>query len=147
MVKTRKCKYQHCKEGGIVNVDDGVKDGEFYYHFQCYEKKYMKQKIFQAFCDYVTNEEHGFFIKKKISDYIDKEDISPYYVYFTMYYIIKNKIPLKSIFGLGIVMKQQRVVNAYNKLIDEYKNVKIQPENIDYIYKKEFKGGWRDLIG
>ena len=84
---------------------------------------------------------------EKISDFIDKEDINPHYVYFTMYYIIKNKIPLKSIFGLAIVMKRQKVIDAYNELIDKYKDVKIQPENIDYVYKKEFKGGWRDLIG
>lgn len=147
MVETRKCKYQHCKEGGTVNLDDAVQDGGFYYHFQCYEKKHMKRKIFEAFCDYVTNKEHGTLIKKKISDFIDKEDISPYYVYFTMYYIIKNKIPLRSIFGLGIVMKQKKVIDAYNQLIDKHKDVKVQPENIDYIYKKEFKGGWRDLIG
>lgn len=147
MVKTRKCKYQHCKEGGFVDVDEAVVDGGLYYHFQCYEKKHMKNKIFQAFCEYVTNEENGLFIKKKISDFIDKEDINPHYVYFTMYYIIKNKIPLKSIFGLAIVMKRQKVIDAYNELIDKYKDVKIQPENIDYVYKKEFKGGWRDLIG
>ena len=44
-------------------------------------------------------------------------------------------------------MKRQKVIDAYNELIDKYKDVKIQPENIDYVYKKEFKGGWRDLIG
>lgn len=146
MVQTRKCRYPYCKEGGIVNLEESVMDKKDYYHFQCYEKRCMKQKIFLAFCDYVTNQESGLLIKKKISDFIDKENISPYYVYFTMFYIINNKIPLRSIFGLGIVMKQQKVVKAYNELIAKYSEVKIQPENIDYIYKKEFKGGWRDLI-
>lgn len=146
MVKTRKCQYQHCKEGGAVNVDESVIENGKHYHFKCYEKKHIKQKIFLAFCEYVTNEESGTLIKKKISDYIDKDGINPNYVYFTMFYIIKNKIPLRSIFGLGIVMKQKRIVKAYNELVIKYSDVKIQPENIDYIYKKEFKGGWRDLI-
>ncbi len=146
MVRTRKCQYQHCKEGGVVNVDESIIENGKHYHFQCYEKKHIKQKIFLAFCEYVTNEESGVLIKKKISDYIDKDNINPNYVYFTMFYIIKNSIPLRSIFGLGIVMKQQRIIKAYNELIIKYSDVKIQPENIDYIYKKEFKGGWRDLI-
>jgi hypothetical protein len=142
-----KCGYKYCKNNIIENEDEAIKENGKYYHLSCYEKKVLKADIFDAFCGYVHNNENGLLIKKKIKDYIDIDGYNPSYVYFTLYYIIKNKIPLHSIFGLKFVMNQKKVKDEYEKCLNKYKNVKIQPENIDFVYKKEFNGGWRDLIG
>lgn len=146
-METRKCQYSHCKEGGTVNLSEAVFEKGKYYHFQCYEKKNIKLKVFEKFCEYVTNEEDGKFIRKKISDYIDKEGFSPNYVYFTMCYIIRENIPLKSIFGLKLVMNQARVKKAYEVVLNKQKSVKIKSEENNYVFTKEEKGGWGDLIG
>lgn len=147
MVKTRKCRYQYCKNKDIENIDEAICVGDCYYHFGCYEKKYMKGEIYKVFCDYVTNEESGLLIKKKIKDYIDIDGYSPSYVYFALYYAIKNKIPLRSIFGLKYLLDRKKIKEEYDKLLNKYSNVQIQPENLDFVYSKEFKGGWRELIG
>ena len=147
MVKPRKCAYKYCKSKSIDDINEAVHVGNYYYHFGCYEKKYMKNEIYSVFCDYVTNEESGLLIKKKIKDYIDIDGYSPSYVYFALYYAIKNKIKFKSIFGLKYLLDRDKVKQEYANVLDKYKNVKIQPENLDFVYSKEFKGGWRELIG
>ena len=103
--------------------------------------------MFDLFCEYVSNNENGLFIRKKISDYIDKENYSPSYVLFTMQFIIKNKIPLKSIFGLKIVMNQKRVKDAYENCVQKYQTTDIKTEDSKFEFKKENKGRWQDLIG
>ena len=142
-----KCRYKYCKNPTIEDENDCIEENGLRYHFACYEKKVIKGDVFDAFCGYVHNNENGLLIKKKIKDYIDVEGYSPSYVYFTMYYIIKNKIPLHSIFGLKFVMNQKKVQDEYQKVLDKYDNMKIEPENLDFVYRKEFNGGWRDLIG
>jgi 5-formaminoimidazole-4-carboxamide-1-beta-D-ribofuranosyl 5'-monophosphate synthetase len=81
----------------------------------------MKNEIYSVFCDYVTNEESGLLIKKKIKDYIDIDGYSPSYVYFALYYAIKNKIKFKSIFGLKYLLDRDKVKQEYANVLDKYK--------------------------
>lgn len=122
-MKTVKCHYKYCKNPEGLDPEIAVKDDNgSYYHLECFEKKEAKNKIFNAFCDYVRTKETGLMIRRIISDWIDKQNISPVYVLFTMNYIIQNQIPLKSIFGVGLVMKQDRVIAAYKQCLEKYKN-------------------------
>lgn len=146
-MKVKKCSYKYCKNPESIDPESAVYDGGKYYHLSCYERKQAKLEVFDLFCEYVSNNESGLFIKKKISDYIDKEGYSPSYVLFTMQFIIKNKIPLKSIFGLKIVMNQKRVKDAYEKCVQKYQTTNINTDNKEFEFKKENKGRWQDLIG
>lgn len=146
-MRTIKCSYKYCKNPEDCDPSVAIKDNKKYYHLECYEKKEAKNKVFEAFCDYVTNNENGMFIRKIISNWIDKDGISPNYLQFAMKFVIDNKIPLKSIFGLGIVMKRQNVIKAYNDCLIKYQNPKINTKTQDFHYEKDKQGGWRDLIG
>ena len=64
-----------------------------------------------------------------------------------MQYIIKNNIPLKSIWGLKKVMQQKRVIDAYNECLEKYHTPEINVETQDFTFNKDKQGGWRDLIG
>ena len=146
-MKAKKCSYKYCKELGEFDPDNAVNDNGKYYHLSCYEKKEAKNQVFNMFCSYVTNDENGLFIRKKLCDYIDNDGFSPSFMQFTMQYIIKNNIPLKSIWGLKKVMQQKRVINAYNECLEKYHTPKINVETQDFTFNKDKQGGWRDLIG
>ena len=146
-MKAKKCSYKYCKQPENFDPSTAIKDKKCYYHLECYEKKQAKNTVFNLFCDYVTNDESGMLIRSVISKWIDKEGVSLNYLLFTMKFIIQNKIPLKSIFGLGLVMKQQRVINAYNKCLAKYQTPNIEAKTQDFNFEKNNQGGWRDLIG
>lgn len=146
-MKAKKCSYRYCENPENFNPEEAVYDNGKYFHLKCYEKKQAKQQVFSMFCGYVTNNENGLFIRKKISDFIDKESFSPVYTVFAMQYIINNKIPLKSIFGLKIVMQQKRVKNAYQKYIEQYQTPHVDVQTKAFEFQRDNKGGWRDLIG
>lgn len=147
-MKEMKCAYKYCPNPIIEDIDSAVYSSKTkrYYHFDCNEKRVTKQKVFEMFCEYVKNNENGLFIRKKISDYIDKENISPGYVLFTMNYIIKHNIPLRSIFGLKKVMEQDRVKKAYDLLLAENKPITFKPQEVEIKQVGKKNRGWQDLI-
>lgn len=146
-MKAQKCSYKYCKILDNFDPELAVKENGKYYHLECYEKKQAKNKVFELFCNYVTNDESGLFIRKIISKWIDKDNVSPNYLQFTMKFIIDNKIPLRSIFGLGLVMKNKKVIKAYNECLAKYQTTAPEVKAEDFHFEKNNQGGWRDLIG
>lgn len=144
---SKKCAYKYCKNPEIQNENEMIRDNGKCYHFACYEKRAIKNEVFLAFCNYVTNEESGIFIRKKISDYVDKENYNANYVLFTMNYIIKNQIPLRSIWGLKKVMDRDKVKQSYEQTLNKLRPVNIPKEEETFKFEREEKGGWQDLIG
>lgn len=144
---SKKCAYKYCKNPEIQNENEMIRDNGKCYHFACYEKKTIKNEVFLAFCNYVTNEESGIFIRKKISDYVDKENYNANYVLFTMNYIIKNQIPLRSIWGLKKVMDRDKVKQLYEQTLNKLRPVNVPKEEKTFKFEREEKGGWQDLIG
>ena len=141
-----KCVYKYCKNG-VLNPEEAIKTKSGYYHLECYEKREVKTNVFLLFCKYVTNDENGLYIKKKISDYIDKGDYEPLYVLFAMNYIVNHKKILHSIWGLKKYLDAQWMKNKYQDFINKYKRVQISAKEEYFEYVDKIKEGWGDMFG
>jgi hypothetical protein len=64
-----------------------------------------------------------------------------------MNYIIKNQIPLRSIWGLKKVMDRDKVKQLYEQALNKLRPVDIPKEEKTFKFEREEKGGWQDLIG
>lgn len=141
-----KCVYKYCKCGDLEEIE-AIETKSGFYHLRCFEKREAKSKIFNEFCKYVSNDENGLFIKKKISDYIDKEEIEPLYALFVIHNIVQHKRRLNSIWGFKKYLESSLMKNKYQDFLNKYKTIKVTCEEGHIKYIKEEKEGWGDMFG
>ena len=141
-----KCAYKHCKNGEL-SPDEVIRTKSGNFHLECYEKREVKAKVFYMFCKYVTNNENGLFIKKKISDYVDNGGYEPLYVLFTMNFIVQHNRTLNSIWGLKKYLDLQWMKNKYEDFINKYRYVRVSTKEEYFEYVDKIKEGWGDMFG
>jgi hypothetical protein len=121
-----KCGYKHCKCSTELLKDNAIKIGSRYFHPECSVEKNNKEQILNLYKKYYHSTESEMMINKVINQLVNDKNLESEYLVFALCKAIKNKTPLKNIFGLHYVVNN-------NEYIAEYKSMKIKEEvrNID----------------
>lgn len=117
--ETRVCRYVHClhntKDIDLVN-EQFVKDGNMYYHEDCYKTKNDIQRIKTLWHDNIDRMVVFAQLNKILNNLIFKDHISSDYILFAVKYAIDNKdVKLQYPPGLKYVLGNQKVKAAYEK--------------------------------
>lgn len=149
---TVKCKYSCCCHGGVVEKDVAVKDGNSYYHEDCFKEKNNKTQIIDIYCKRYNSNEPMTKIRKAINTLIEKNDSE--YVLYALCQYVRQKKPLRSVYGISYILSNEEYVNGYKKLKanEKCKSFKSDIEiieneennNIQYIQKKQKT--WGNLL-
>lgn len=147
-----KCRYKHCKNGGNVNKEDAIKEGNSYYCKDCYKEKKTKQEIEEYYINNLPNTTIQI-LRKVINDLLYKNNYEAEYVLFIIKKIHINRLKINNPFGLVSYCNEGRNIEEWKKekINEEYKNIKcdikINYDNnkIEFNYKPNLKK-WTDLI-
>lgn len=120
-----KCKYSYCKHGGEVDKDKAFREGNNYYHEDCYKEKTLKQEIEEY---YLANMKDTTLqlLRKVIKQLIHEKKYDAEFVLYTLKYITKNNKPINSPFGLLNYCTDNRIHTEWkNSIINkQYKEMK-----------------------
>lgn len=110
-----KCKYSYCKHGGEVDKNEAMKEGNSYFHKDCYKERQLKKQIEDY---YLTNMPTCALqlLRKVIKQIIHEKHIEAKYLKFVLEYIINNKKPINNPFGLINYCNDGRIKDEYNKI-------------------------------
>lgn len=98
------CGYSNClHKGEKVPSEIAVKDGTRYFHFDCYEEKKQKTQIFKIYYKYYKSTEDYAVVRKAINDFCKTSNSE--FVLYILCQSIKEKVPYKSIYTLGWLVK------------------------------------------
>ena len=125
-----KCRYSYCKHGGEVNKEEAIKDGNSYFHKDCYEEKQLKQSIEEY---YISNMPSCTLqiLRKVIKQLIHEKNNEAKYVMFVLEYIYKNKKPINNPFGLmnycndGIIKSEFKKLNIKKQYDEMNKSIEV----------------------
>lgn len=111
-----KCRYSYCKHNGEVNKEEAIKEGNSYFHKDCYEEKQLKQKIEEY---YILNMPQCTLqlLRKVIKQLIHEKGNEAKYIMFVLEYIYNNKKPINNPFGLVNYCNDERIKNEFKKSI------------------------------
>ena len=117
--ESRVCRYTHClhdaKEINLVS-DRYIKDGNAYYHEDCYKTKSDIQRIKILWHDHIDEMVVYAQLNKILNNLIFKDHISSDYILFAIKYVIDNKCSrLKYPPGLKYILGDQKIKDAYKK--------------------------------
>ena len=145
-----KCNYKYCPYGGQVEKEKAVKIGNKYYHKSCRENQLQWKQFIDIYDKYIKPKtQEGYqMIAKGLKQLIEKESNVTYLVY-VLCQVIRQKKPLKAVFGLHYYLNQfrdQYKVHVLSKQVNM--NVdKIKTENPTKIeYRKEKNKLWGDIL-
>ena len=135
-----KCGYNKCKCGGIVEKEVAVKLGNRYYHKDCYEEKKDKQEIEEYYLNNMP-QTTLVMLRKVINQLIEKNGYNTKYILFTIKYIVKNKKPINSPFGLVNYCNDKRIFQEYKniEINNKYNNIKKEINKIEIYSKVNYK--------
>ncbi len=133
-----KCRYNHCKLGGEVEKDIAIKEGNRYFHKECYEKYKTKQMINVLFRD------KGMYLKDiniALKRAVDDIGYNIRYVYYVA--TEKNRLisdPYKLLYQLKIEDNYKEYLNKYKtkeqiKINYAIKNSDIKDSPMDFTIK------------
>lgn len=123
-----KCRYNNCKLGGEVNKDEAVKDGNFYYHEDCYNKKQDKKTCNEIMVNKLNfmSKQVNMILKKVIDDMLVPSD----YVLWMVSKIYKDKLTLNTPFGLEHYLKNGHNWKEFDKQKKELQYKLLKKQNI-----------------
>lgn len=152
MKNTYKCKYKYCKCGGEVLKEEAVSVGKQYYHKVCLDEKNNKAKIEEIYYKYYKSTEQIQMIRRTISNLIDLKGFDSEYILYSLCQAIKQKIPMKSIYGLHYIVSNNDIKESYSKLKANQKTKDISFDNVDTVqathttYSSKKKKTWSDTL-
>lgn len=111
-----KCRYSYCKHNGEVNKEEAIKEGNSYFHKDCYEEKQLKQKIEEYYLSNMPTCTLQL-LRKVIKQLIHEKGNEAKYVIFVLEYIYNNKKPINNPFGLMNYCNDERIKNEFKKSI------------------------------
>lgn len=119
-----KCRWKHCRYGGVVDKKDAVKIGGAYYHKDCYVEKKSIQSIIDIYKKEVDPEPIEKYLRRTINDLVFKCGNSAEFLLFAFRYCLDNGWTIKTPAGLRFVSKDGMAKAAWErKLKTEADNV------------------------
>lgn len=150
------CQYPYCKNQ-LMAMDESVHLGRAYYHTACIEKMLTKKSVAKDLHMFFENSEDYTKILKCIKKYIDDDGFEPFYVFFALNKILKEKLTLHGMEGFerylhSKLMKQQydEYMAQWNKKQEEEDKQKKNDKQEEDFSKRELskiQKKWDDLIG
>ena len=134
--KIYKCRYNHCKhETKDVLASEAVKEGNRYYHKDCYKTKEDINKIVELFSEHVNPNVVFAVLRKVINNIVFTRGVDSGLLLFGLNYYISNKITLNYPQGLYYVIQNKNVIKGYTEkknreyLIEQKKNMQKIEDN------------------
>lgn len=122
-----KCRWKNCpcesRDGATVLI------GKSYYHEQCAEDKHNIDEMLKLWQDNIESEPIWNNLRRIINDIIYTKKHSSSFLLFAIKYCINNKINLKHPPGLYYIIKDEKIVKAYNRQYGLKVNTKINLTN------------------
>jgi mRNA-degrading endonuclease YafQ of YafQ-DinJ toxin-antitoxin module len=146
-----KCRYnKYCKHGGEVPKEEAIKEGNSYYHKDCYKEKENKQKTKDLYKKYYKSNEGEQILNKVIHQLIHEKNQDSEYVLFTLCQAIRLKKPMKNIFALHYLINDTEILQKYKEhlrqnTIINFDNTSISNEN-NFAYKPQQQKQWTDIL-
>lgn len=148
------CGFTHCLHSGKkVPSDIAVKDGTRYYHPDCIKDKQTRTQIFDIYYKYYKSTEDYHMVRKAINGFID--GTTSEYVLYVLCQAIHKKVPFKSIFTLGWLVKNDMEIKkkymamkTKNKIRDfDFDDIETKKKEA-ITYKKNNDNSWdKTLFG
>lgn len=153
-MKTRKCGYNHCKHGGVINIDEELyeKDGAKYYHKDCIRERNDANLIRRLWSTRISRTVSYGLLNKVIYQIIDETGVSSDYILFALQRIIAKNLPLRYPFGLKYYMDDKDIKEAYknrkqNREQRTKKREEIRKEQEQFKYNPIVEKGFSDILG
>lgn len=134
-----KCRYPYCKLGKEVEKDVAIRNGNMYYHSECFEKYIGKQKVIEKLKLKGSVRDANITLKKAV----DEIGYSIGYVeYVTNNKLSEIKTPYNLLYHLKIEQNyneyiEQELYREKAKINYEIKNMDIKDDNIVFNYEKK----------
>lgn len=147
-----KCRYKYCRFGGEVDKSQAVKDGNQYYHKECYQEKEDKAKIRQLYVEYIDKNVNYSILNRTINNIVNSKGISSDFLLFTVMYIVSNKMNINTPMGLYYYIDNQRIKDAYNEYKLKERAKKLNPLSAKTIvnevkeYRIQENKGWASIL-
>lgn len=110
-----KCRYKYCPYGGKVDKEEAVKDGNMYYHKQCWQEKKEKNNIRQTYKMLIDKDVDDALLNKVINDIIHNKGVNTDYLLYVIEYIANNNMEINTPMGLHFYVKNQTIYEQYQK--------------------------------
>ena len=123
-----KCRYSHCKHGGMVRTEEAVRDGNMYYHRDCYEEKNNIQQIIDVYVKRVDPKPIFTELRKTINDLIYKDGYASDYFLFALNYCLDHGWNLRHVPGLRYAVRNTDAQDAWKRKASAFK---VQAEQFD----------------
>lgn len=146
-----KCPYKYCNHGGVVKKENAIYYKSRYYHKDCYNKKINKTE-----CRDLLKNNYKFNnmnINNSIKQLVDDKGRDSEFVLIAIKYIINNKKPLNSPYGISYYLEFDEVIDAYKshqkrKVKEEIKSSNDEIEVVDdvKINKVTKEDNWWKII-
>jgi len=146
-----KCKYSKCPYGGVVSKDIAVKDGQNYYHPECFKEMNNRKQIIDIFYKYINKDEVGANLRRIVDLIIDSKKATSEFLLYALCYVIHHKIPLHHAAGLYYIINNDDIKQAYKKYkykqmpkVDISKTEKAK--DVKFEVKQDKKNSWDKIL-
>lgn len=117
-----KCRYNHCKHGGEVDVNEAVKVGKAYYHKDCLKEKQEIEEVMKVYEEKVDPHPIYNRLRKVINTIVyDYENGSDFLLFALKRYLAQGK-RLNHPEGLYYVVKDYSAKEAWARLMEAKRN-------------------------
>ncbi|GEM_PF-557627 len=155
--KIYKCRYNHCKhETKDVLASEAVKDGNRYFHKDCYKTKEEINKIIELFAEYINPNVVFAVLRKVVNNIVFNRGVDSGLLLFGLNYYIANKITLNYPQGLYYVIQNKNVIKGYKEkknkeyLIEQKKNLQKAEDDTEMVssftYKPNKQKSFADIL-
>lgn len=114
--KLVKCRYSHCLHSSKeLPVEDAVKVGNYYMHQDCAAISKNIIEIRDYYYENVSNTVVMKTLMATINNIVFQKKVDAEYLLFAVKYAVKNRIPLRSPYGLHYLIDNARIKDAWEK--------------------------------
>ena len=111
-----KCRYKNCRhETRELNKADAAVVGKAYYHKDCYEEKETIERILKVYEERIDPYPIWVQVRGVINTIIYKKKVDPKFLLFAIQHSLNNGGKINSTYGLHYVVKDHRIIEAWEK--------------------------------
>ena len=141
------CRYKYCKhDSKKLEKEDAVKDGNAYYHQDCYEEKQNKNELFKMMNSYMTTTSPAARVWKAINTLIHEKDIDSGLLKFALSEYIKTKKPLRYPEGIYYVITDEVVKEDNRMKCPRYEFGVVGEVGHTFNYQKPYQRSFENLM-
>lgn len=155
--KVYKCRYNHClHETQSVVASEAIKDGNRYFHKDCYKTKKDIDTVVNLFKEKVNPNVVFSVLRGVVNNIVFKKGVESGLLLFGLNYYISNKINLNYPQGLYYVIQNRNVIKGYTEkknreyLIQQKKKAKNMENNEEiessFTYKPSKQKSFADIL-